>query len=186
MEEGCKKDYASIDSNEIEGEYMFIEKFIYSYAKQISGHCDIGNSFLPHTIYSYDNDKQTLNYKLTPEFNINNNLKIIIGSTHVFAPLAGPYSTDMNLLPVYSLPDSSHGIYKFEDAIVEFDIKFKTIHERLTLPSDSSYIRVLKIIEDGIVEPSLGDSCVWEYTDSLVVTNYGFNPKSKITYQSMF
>lgn len=177
----CKKDFSSVDRYEIEGEYIFIEKFIYSYAKQMIGHCDIGNSFLPHTIYSYDALEKTLDYKLRPEFTIDDDLKIIIGTKHVFAPLAGPYSTDMSLTPIYS--DSVREIRLVKDSIIELELDFKTIQEKIILSADSTIIRVLKTIENGIVEPSFGDTCIWEYTDSLVITNYGLNPKSKITYE---
>jgi signal peptidase I len=177
----CKKDSSFVDISDIEGDYIFVEKFIYSYAKEMIGHCDIGIAFQPHTIYSYDSLEKTLVYKLRPEFNINNDLKIIIATRHVFASLAGPYSTEMSLTPIYS--DSVHGIYLIKDSIIEFDLNFKTIQEKITLPADSTITRVLKTIENGIVEPSLGDTCIWEYTDSLVITNYGLNPKSKIIHE---
>lgn len=177
----CSSDSTSPDEAEIEGEYLFVEMWIFSSAKEISGNCSIIN---PATgaDYTYNPVTQILVYTRNPEFPVNKQLKMIFGQKHQFNPLAGVGGTIVTIVPVYFIPSQLIGSV-YVDGIstnntAQLGISFKSFSRGIHLPEDSVFVHVIKTIEEGP-----GDSCIWEYTDSLVITNYGLNPKSKITYE---
>ena len=74
-------------------------------------------------------------------------------------------------------------VYRIDsNGCVHLKISIRGFQNSIILPLDSTFIKVIKTIEEGVVEWSLGDYCIWEYTDSLVITNYGLNPKENIEW----
>ncbi|MBL7073850.1 hypothetical protein ISS37_01240 [candidate division KSB1 bacterium] len=181
----CEKNTTS--SNEIEGDYIFIEMLIFSSARELEGHCAIGDDPHTGTDYDYNHDTKALEYWRSPQFPINNDLQMVFGMKHIFFPLAGAGGALVKLNPVYFIPDylnwaaSVSGIDTINT--VSLDIYIKSFNRTIKLPVDSTFIKVIKTIEEGVVEESLGDTCIWEYTDSLVITNYGLNPKENIKWK---
>lgn len=179
----CGSDNTLPAEEEIEGEYLFVEMWIFSSAKEISGDCDYGDN--PHTgpDYIYDPNTQIFEYTRSPEFPVNEQLKIIFGGKHQFNPLAGVGGTVVTIVPVYFIPDWLTGNVYVEAILpnnkIVLQVNYKSFEPpTMYLTEDSVFVHVIKTIEEGV-----GDSCIWEYTDSLVITNYGLNPKSKITYK---
>jgi len=178
---GCKKDLSSTDLEKIDGEYLFVEMWIFSSARQISGNCVNINPATGEDYY-YNSDTQEFEYTRKPEFPITDELKMLFGQKHQFNPIAGLGGVVVELVPVYYLSDLlTRNVFvegiKTNNA-VHLSVNFKSFDRGFVLEEDSTLVHVIKIIEEGP-----GDSCIWEYTDSLIIRNFGMNPKAKITYQ---
>ena len=187
----------SVNSNGSDEDYLFIEMFIWSYATELEGDCTFPDISEPATLYTFDPVNKSLKIQRGNPFPINDDLKLVMANKHVFAPLAGVFNTSIKITPVYYIPDQItkyihiSGI-RSENMSVQLRVGFESnSHHTIQIPTtihlspDSAYEQVFKTIEGGVTEPSTGDSCILEYTDSLVITNYGLNQKSKINWEPL-
>ncbi len=103
----CSSDSTSSAEEEIEGDYLFVEMVIISYARQISGNCEPEEP-LGHTgiQYEYDPNTRTLNYRAGPLFPVNEQLQMVFAERQFFEPptLAGG-GDRTEVIPVYFIPD---------------------------------------------------------------------------------
>jgi len=175
----CSSDSTSPAEPEIEGEYLFVEMVFFSYAKQISGNCEQGPVGHTGIQYEYDTNTQTLNYRAGPEFPINDQLLMVFAQRQFFVPYSILGGGDLtHVIPVYFIPDQLTRETYVEGADsmnVSLNIHLKYSFVSVDLPVDSTFHQVFKTVTEGP-----GIDCVWEYTDSLIIRNYGLNPKKNI------
>ncbi|MCH8304980.1 MAG: hypothetical protein IIB94_07605 [Candidatus Marinimicrobia bacterium] len=184
-----------IDPLNTNEDYLFIDMFIWSYAIELEGDCTFPDISEPAVLYTYDHFTQSLNIQRGNPFPLDDNLILVMGIKHIFAPFAGVYNASMKIIPVYYIPDqlTEHtyisGI-RSDNLSIDMTVGFESNSSHtirvpigIVLPADSTFQMVFKTIEGGMTE-SNGDSCIWEYTDSLVIRNYGLNPKSNISWES--
>ncbi len=172
----CSKDSTSIQNDGIEGEYVFVEMFVFSYAKQISGNCESSSLVFPNTTrYEYRADTQTLIYYAGEAFPVTEQLIIIFAQQRVLSLSLLGSALWIDLVPVYYIPDliTDHArVDGFNESEIELTINLKYFNQTIVVPVDSTFIKVTKTIEEGP-----GENCIRKYTDSLIVRNYGFNHK---------
>lgn len=185
----------SVNSNDSNEDYLFIDIFIWSYATQIEGDCTILLAVEPSIFYTYDPINKSLEIQRGKPFPIDDDLQIVTGFTHIYAPLAGVFDAQITLFPSYYLPDQITSLTNIRavdslgtTVLMSVGFSSKSHHTirlptAIYLPPDSTFQMVFNTIEEGDTEGAEGDSCTWEYTDSLVITNYGLNPKSNISWQ---
>jgi hypothetical protein len=176
----CSSNSTSSDEAEIEGDYLFVEMFIVSYAEQISGNCEPEE---PHghtgIQYEYDPNTRTLNYRAGPLFPVSEQLQMVFAERQFFEPpsLAGG-GDRTEVIPVYFIPDQLTRKTYVEGAdsgCVSLAAQLRYSFVSVDLPIDSTFHKVFKTVAEGA-----GIDCIWEYTDSLIIRNYGFNPKKNI------
>ena len=186
----------SVDPRNTNEDYLFINMFILTYASVLEGDCDILIVAVePNTFYTYEPSIKSLSYRSGNPFPINDNLLLVTGFTHVYAPLAGVFDANIRIFPTYYFPDQLTELTRIIavnslGTTVEMFVGFSSkAHANIRIPisihlaPDSTFQRVFKTIEGGITV-SGGDSCILEYTDSLVITNYGLNPKLNISWKA--
>ena len=187
-----------IDPLNTNEDYLFINMFIWSYAIELEGDCDILIVAIePHTFYTYDPATKSLSYRHANPFLISDDLQLVTGFNHVYAPLAGVFDAKIAVIPSYNFPDQITGLTNIHtvdslgttvEMSVGFSSKPHSTHSTIRLPTsihlapDSTFQRVFKTIVEGDTL-SGGENCILEYTDSLVITNYGLNPKSNISWE---
>ena len=176
----CSSDSTSPKEEEIEGDFLFVEMFIISYAKQISGNCESGPlAFLNNVWYEYVPETQTLIHLAGEEFSINEQLTMIFAQQRIWplSLLGSLWWKDF--LGVYYVPDlmtPQATVNGIRDSEVELSINLKYFKQTVIVPVDSTFTKVTKTIEEGP-----GENCMREYTDSLIVRNYGFIPKKNFS-----
>lgn len=180
----CSSDSTSPKEKEIEGDFLFVEMFIISYAKQISGDCESGPLAFPNNVwYEYVPETQTLIHLAGESFPINEQLKMIFAQQRIwpFSLLGSLWWKDF--IGVFSIPDlmtPQATVDSISESEVELSINLKYFKQTIVVPVDSTFTKVTKTIEEGP-----GENCIREYTDSLIVRNYGFIPKSKIIHEPL-
>jgi hypothetical protein len=172
----CSSNSTSPDEAEIDGDYLFVEMFIVSYAKQISGNCESGPLRFPDPIlYEYVSDAQILIHITGEAFPINEQLEMIFAQQRIWPFSLLGSALFINLVPIYYIPDLITGHAQVDgvnESEVELTVNLKYFKQTIVVPVDSTFTKVTKTIEEGP-----GENCMREYTDSLIVRNYGFIPK---------
>lgn len=172
----CSSDSTSPDEEEIEGDFLFVEMFIFSYAEQISGNCEGGPLVFPGiTRYEYIPETQTLKHLAGEEFPISAQLTMIFAQQRILPHSLLGSALWIDLIPIYYIPDLMTGYARVDgvnQSEVELTINLKYFNQTIVVPVDSTFTKVIKTIEEGP-----GENCMREYTDSLIVRNYGFVPK---------
>lgn len=177
----CSSDSTSPDEAEIDGEFLFVEMWIFTYAIDISGDCEpvgpVGHG--GNAIYEYIPYEKTLRYIAGKEFPINEQLSMVFAQRQFFVPPSLAGGGDFTwIIPVYFIGDQltkEAYVEGFNDSYVSLNINLRHFKQGIIVPTDSTFIKVTKVIENGS-----GSNCVWEWTDSLIVRNYGFIPKKNI------
>ena len=184
-----------IDPLNTNEDYLFINMFILTYATQIQGGCPPVRAIEPHTFYTYDLATKSLSYRSGKPFPVNDDLQLVTGFTHVYAPVAGVFDVEIAIIPSYNFP---HQITRYTNiqavdslgTTVEMFVGFSSkshltirIPTAIHLPLDSTFQMVFKTTVEGDTL-SGGENCILEYTDSLVITNYGLNQKSNVSWKS--
>lgn len=172
----CSSDSTSPDEAEIEGDFLFVEMFVYSYAEQFNGDCESGPLRFPDPIlYEYIPDMQTLIHLTGEAFPINEQLMMIFAQQRIWPFSLLGSALFIDLIPIYYIPDLMTGYARVDgvnQSEVELTINLKYFNQTIVVPVDSTFTKVIKTIEEGP-----GENCMREYTDSLIVRNYGFVPK---------
>ncbi|NIU01954.1 MAG: hypothetical protein GWN01_13890 [Nitrosopumilaceae archaeon] len=153
-----------------------MEMFIFSYATQISGNCEQGVLSFPNNVwYEYMPETQALLHLAGDSFPMNEQLEMIFAQQRIWplSLLGSLWWKDF--VGVYSVPNSMTSqatVVGITDSEVELTINLKYFKKTIVVAIDSTFTEVTKTIEEGP-----GEDCIREYTDSLVVRNYGFIPK---------
>lgn len=178
----CSSDSTSLGEEEIEGDFLFVEMFVYSYAEQISGDCEPGPLRFPDPVsYEYVPDMHTLIHLTGDAFPINEQLVIIFAQQRIWPFSLLGSALFIDLVPVYYIPDLITGHARVDgvnQSEVELTINLKYFKQTIIVSVHSTFIKVTKTIEEGP-----GKNCMREYTDSLIVRNYGFIPKKNFVRQ---
>lgn len=180
----CSSDSTSPAKEEIKGDFLFVEMFIISYAVQISGDCESGPLAFPNNVwYEYVPETQTLIHLAGESFPINEQLKMIFAQQRIWPNSLLGSLWWKDFIGVFCIPDlmtAQATVDSISEPEVELSINLKYFKQTIVVPVDSTFTKATKTIEEGP-----GENCIREYTDSLIVRNYGFIPKSKIIHEPL-
>ncbi|MEK7264315.1 MAG: hypothetical protein AAB071_07390 [Bacteroidota bacterium] len=189
----CKKENVSQYQNDI-GNYIFVERLIVTDAVLLDGDSTKirPQCVEPSMFYSFDVLNQVLKYKSgeNETLPITKELKMIFGDKQVLlAPFAGCNGGSIWLTPIYYLPlwiDNSLAVVELlsnrgNEGTV--GLKIEGIPNEIILSPDSIFTHVSTHIE--FIEQIDGDTATLQFKDSLVIKNFGSQPKEKVFWTKL-
>jgi len=185
---GCGKCKCPVKSEEITGDYIFLEKAILTSAEVIEGDSSKISIICvePFIFYTFSDSTKELIYQTGPdgELPINKDLLLVYGRYNEYRPYAGT-GAFIDLIPVYFVrPGYLDATLQLDgirdDGTVELTINDES--PSLCLPPDSS----IQMLEErfGKVIQTDGDSALLRYTDKILIWNHGLAPIEKIKFES--
>ncbi|KAA0231207.1 hypothetical protein EDS67_03910 [candidate division KSB1 bacterium] len=182
-----------MQSDEITGNYIFVERVIITDAVVLAGDSTRvrPSCFEPSLFYDFYPEEKVLEYSLGPEMPVNKDLELVFGDKHFYLPpYAGCGGGSILLTPVYYLHpivalDGSMIINEFDKTSGRIGISYSPQTSEILLNPSETFQETFENIRwvrfsrfDG--GAFISDSALVKYVDRVVVKNWGFAPRNKI------